>query len=79
MKIELVVWHDAVAGDAQEGWSSPEDIEEEEYIVTSVGWVIKETEANLTLSMDCAADGQTHTRGRIPKGMIVSRKVLHGL
>lgn len=41
-----------------------------------VGFVVKETDNNLTICMDWADDGDTHTRGRIPKGMIVSRVVL---
>ena len=76
MKIELVTWRDA--GGEQEGWQDPSDIDDANPIITSVGWVVKETDNNLTLAMDIADDGDTHTRGRIPKGMIVSREVLKG-
>lgn len=74
MRIELVTWRDA--GGEQEGWLEAKDIDDENPIITSVGFVVKETDANLTLCMDWADDGDTHTRGRIPKGMIVSRTVL---
>lgn len=74
MKIELIVWRDA--GGEQDGWQAAEDVDDENPIITSVGWVVKETDNNVTLAMDCADDGDTHTRGRIPKGMIVSRTVI---
>jgi len=74
MRIELITWRDA--GGEQQGWMEPGDIDDDNPIVTSVGWVVKETENNVTLAMDVADDGDTHTRGRIPKGMIVERKIL---
>jgi hypothetical protein len=74
MNIELVTWRDA--GGEEEGWKSPADVEDDNPIITSVGWVVKETVNNITLAMDLADDGDTHTRSRIPIGMIVSRKVL---
>lgn len=74
MKIELITWRDA--GGEQEGWKSPDDIDDENPIIRSVGWVCKETDNNITLAMDWADDGDTHTRGRIPKGMIVSRLII---
>lgn len=72
--VELVVWRDASNEDG--GWQAPEDIEDDHYLVNSVGFVVRETDANLTLAMDVAADGQTNGRGRIPKTLIVSRTVL---
>jgi hypothetical protein len=74
MRIELITWRDA--GGEQEGWQAPEDVDDENPIISSVGWVVKETDNNVTLAMDWADDGDTHTRGRIPKGMIVSRTTL---
>lgn len=56
----------------------PEEVDDANPIVVSVGWVVKETENNLTLAMDWADDNDNHTRGRIPKGMIVSRTELKG-
>jgi hypothetical protein len=70
----LITWRDA--GGEQDGWIDPKDIDDDNPLVQSVGWVVKETDNNVTLAMDVADDGDTHTRGRIPKGMIVSRVVL---
>jgi hypothetical protein len=74
MKIEVVKWHDA--GGDQDGWKPTEDVDDINPVITSVGWVVKETERNVTLAMDWADDGDTNTRGRIPKGMIISREVI---
>jgi hypothetical protein len=74
MKIEIITWRDASEDEA--GWKPSEDIDDEHYVVTSVGFVVKETEANLTLAMDLGPDGYNNGRGRIPKAMIVSRQVL---
>lgn len=74
MKIELITWKDA--GGETDGWLDPADIEDDNAVIQSIGWVVKETEANVTLAMDLAEDGTTHGRSRIPKGMIVSRKEL---
>jgi hypothetical protein len=74
MRIELIIWRDA--GGEQDGWMDPDDLDDVNPIISSVGWVVKETENNVTLAMDYADDGDTHTRGRIPKGMIVSREVI---
>lgn len=78
MQIELITWRDA-GGDANKdlSWAAATDIDDDNPIITSVGWIVKETENNVTVAMDfCGADGMTHTRSRIPKGMIVSREVL---
>lgn len=75
MKVELVIWRDA--GGESDGWEPPEAISDDNPLIKSVGWVVKETPNNVTLAMDISADGDTHTRGRIPTGMIVSRTVIH--
>lgn len=72
--LELVKWRDAY--NDGESWKDEKDIDDQHYLVTSVGFVVKETENNLTLAMDIGEDGMTNTRGRIPKGMIVSRTVI---
>lgn len=71
MKMELITWRDA--GGEQDGWLDTADIDDANPIIQSVGWVVKETDNNITLAMDLSDDGDTHTRGRIPKGMVVSR------
>lgn len=73
-RIEIITWRDA--GGEQEGWIDLADIDDENPIITSVGYVVKETENNITLCMDIADDGDTHTRGRIPKGMIIKRTII---
>ncbi len=75
MKIELITWFDA-ANDAEDGWKAVDDIIDEDTVVQSVGWVVKETERYITVAMDLCADGDTHGRGRIPKGMVTARRVL---
>lgn len=77
MKAELIVWKDAGGTEDDATWASAEDVDDENPIITSVGWVVRETANNLTIAMDLADDGQTHTRSRVPIGMIVSRTVIH--
>lgn len=77
MKIELITWRDAGGSEEDDTWAEPHEVEEYNPIITSVGWVVKETENNVTLAMDYfVEDNQTNTRSRIPVGMIVARKVL---
>lgn len=75
MQLELIIWADA--GGEEGGWLSADEVDDENPIIYSVGWVVKETANNVTLAMDHnTSDDTTHTRGRIPKGMIKSRQVL---
>lgn len=76
MKIELITWRDAGGSEDDLQWASAEDVDDENPIITSVGWVVKETDNNVTIAMDMADDGTTHTRSRIPKGMIVQRVII---
>ena len=74
-QIEVVKWIDAI-GDGK-GWETKDNLDDEDYVVSSVGYVVKETDKYLTLAMDLGpGDGQTNGRGRIPKGIIISRKVI---
>ena len=73
MKIELVTWRDAGGSSDDHTWMESDD----NPIIRSVGWVVKETENNLTLAMDLAEDDTTNGRSRIPKGMIVSREIIY--
>lgn len=79
MKIELVTWRDAGSfdPDADNTWASAHEVLDDNPIIRSVGWVVKETANNLTLAMDLSDDEQTHTRSRIPIGMVVSRLVIY--
>lgn len=70
--LELIEWYDA--GGEAIGWLPANDVDGDDTpLVTSVGWVVKETDRNVTLAMDLCEDGETNTRGRIPKGMIRNR------
>lgn len=77
MKIEFITWRDAGSGNPEKDftWAEEADVDDENPIVTSVGWVVRETENNVTLAMDRSGD-QTHTRSRIPLGMIISRLII---
>ena len=76
MNIELITWRDAGGHEDDATWMAADDVDDENPIIKSVGWVVKETANNVTLAMDLAEDATTHTRSRIPIGMIVSREVL---
>ena len=78
MRIELITWRDAGSAEPDKdlSWAAEEDVPDENPIITSVGWVVRETANNVTLAMDRSEDNMTHTRSRIPIGMIVSRLVL---
>ena len=43
-------------------------------MVVSVGMLVKETETHIYIAMDWAKDGDTNTRGKIPKGQVRKRK-----
>lgn len=75
MKIELIEWHDAGSLADDDTWAD-EPGEDEDIVIRSVGWVVKETAKYLTIALDLSDDGQTHSRGRIPQGMVVKRTVL---
>lgn len=79
MNIELITWRDAGSGnpDRDFAWASASEVDADDNpIIRSVGWVVKETDNNVTLAMDLSDDEQTHTRSRIPKGMIITRAIL---
>jgi hypothetical protein len=73
--IELIEWHDAHADDT-EGWVTGADLTDSDYLVRSVGYVVKETANNVTLAMDVGDEDYTNSRARVPKGMIIKRTVL---
>lgn len=74
MRIELITWRDASS--EADGWKTSEELDDDNPIIQSVGWVVKETAANMTLAMDRADDDENHGRGRIPLGMVVKREEL---
>jgi hypothetical protein len=76
MHVELITWRDAGGDEADHVWASEAEVSDDNPIIVSVGWVVKETANNITLAMDRAEDNTTHTRSRIPIGMIVNRTIL---
>jgi hypothetical protein len=78
VNIELITWRDAGSFDPDKDntWAGADEVGDENPIIQSVGWVVKETANNVTIAMDRSDDDQTHTRSRIPVGMIVSRQVI---
>lgn len=76
MRVELITWRDAGGSEDDHIWAEAADVDDENPIIKSVGWIVKETVNNVTIAMDLADDDMTHSRSRIPIGMIVSRQVL---
>lgn len=73
VEIELIVWHDAVAG---VGWmdlggEQPTDV------VTTVGYILKETPEYLVVASTWGPSDdtiQSNARMSIPKGMLIRRQ-----
>lgn len=77
MRIELVLWRDAGSLEEDSGWVGAEDVSDDNPLIQSVGFVVKETTNNLTLAQDWhEADDTTNGRSRIPVAMIISRTVI---
>lgn len=64
----LIRWDDA--GNLADGWKGAELGEPEQQLVTSVGFLIKDTPEYVILAMDTDVDGHHNTRGQIPRAMI---------
>ena len=71
IEIELIVWHDAVAG---VGWADRGD-ESGTSVILSVGHVLTETPGYIVLAGSWD-DEDTHSNNRmtIPKGMLIRRQ-----
>lgn len=78
MKIELIAWHDAGKDTNKDcDWKQASELEDDDIVVQSIGFVVKETDKYVTLAMDyIEADDSSNDRSRIPKGMIISRKII---
>lgn len=73
VEIELIVWHDAVAacGWLDQGAEAPTDI------VTTVGYILKETPKYLVIASTWGNNDdtiQSNARMTIPKGMLIRRQ-----
>ena len=76
MKYPLVhiEWDDA--SDLDFGWKQDEDLKPTEEIITSVGFLVKETENHIVLASCVAADGFHNGHFQIPKALIKEQKTL---
>jgi hypothetical protein len=73
----LVVWRDAHA--YRDRWIGPEDIDPEPCVVRSVGWALADAKPDhLVLIQSANSDGDFDGCLCIPRGMIVSVRVLSG-
>lgn len=68
-----VVWTDA---QTSHGWEAEEESEIDIPIVTTVGFLIKETEAGIRIASTVGADKSHNSRMDIPAKMIVTKKEL---
>jgi len=70
-KMVLIVWKDAHAG---ESWGHIDNIDNEPYLVRSVGWLIdKAKRGHVTIAQSLGDGGHIDHILYIPKGMIVSQ------
>lgn len=70
----LIMWKDA---HADESWAHVDDIDDEPYIVRSVGWRIpNKKRGHVTLAQSLGDGGHVDHILHIPKGMIVSQVTL---
>jgi len=68
-----VNWKDA---QTSHGWEHSDEVELDIPIVTTIGFLIKESEDALMIASSVGTDKHTNARMLIPKGMVVSRKEL---
>lgn len=71
--IVLVKWNDASSDDNE--WKHEEDLDDNDEIVTTVGYLIKETKNFIWIA--CSTyEKYNNNRTKIPLGMLVSKEVL---
>lgn len=68
-----IEWKDAQTG---HGWEDKENVLVEIPIVTTVGFLIKETGDGVVIASTVGTDLQSNARISIPQGMIISKKEL---
>ena len=69
----LVTWDDAAG--LKHGWTSKNEAIEP-YIVTSVGFLIRESQDHILIAQDTDGEGSHNGRTQIPRGMVKKMKVL---
>lgn len=79
MKLKIIEWRDAFSP-ASNGWMTEDEvkdfIKDEDFIVTSVGFVIHEDKHTITLVAQTSQQEQYSHLQRIPKGCILRSKVI---
>jgi hypothetical protein len=68
-----IKWWDAQTA---HGWEEEETIEVDIPLVTTIGFLIKDTDKGVTVASSICADKQSNARISIPLGMIVERRML---
>lgn len=80
MKLQIIEWRDAFAP-AENGWLTQSQVEEfindHDFIVTSVGYVIHEDKDTVTIVSQVSKQEQYSHLQRIPKGCITKRKTVN--
>lgn len=79
MIVEQIVWADHVEPvNSGNVWWSPDDLEQVSgpMTVTSIGWVVKETDDWLLIVSQMSADGWTNQPLVIIKSCVIARTVL---
>lgn len=79
MKPVVVVWKDAHAD--CEGWSTLEDIDDEPYIVRSIGFMLEKDrgkkKGHVSIAQSVSEDNMIDSVLHIPKRMVISLAVLN--
>lgn len=72
-----ILWDDATH--IEMGWKTKEEFDKEpdqDEIVLSVGFLIKQTPSHLYIAMDIDKEGQHNQRAKIPAAMVKKIKIL---
>ena len=73
----LIHWVDALS---DIGWADKEKVMNwgsvDDFVISEVGWLIKETDKYLIITSQCSEDGDFGNRTRIPKGWVKHKKKL---
>ena len=71
-----IEWVDAASQDAWQPIANAQ--EEQEYPVTSVGWLLSETKKWYILGTGISGNGMTACTWRIPKGIVTKKTIIKG-
>jgi len=76
-KLPLVIleWHDAVT---EGGWVSSKDYEPKTVLVTSVGWLLSETDHHISIIGSYNSEKDFSDITTVPKQWLIKQKILRG-